>query len=214
MSELDRSGYREFDRILDLARRTREVIEAAVIDGALPDGAGDLLADETLPHVESIQAGFRGWLRTEGIGLAELQYLLLQLGTMRTDPAVTPADRDAAAAEMIAELRMGGHRPRPILEAAEPWHLAALAHARLVLATLPKLADADVRWPAGRSTYADIPIPRGPAELAERLTELEQQLWRLATGRLTPRTDPALRRTYGFFDAAERLGERGFGLVA
>jgi hypothetical protein len=103
---------------------------------------------------------------------------------------------------------------RPVLRAAEPWDLAALAHARLVLAMLPTLGPADVRWPAGRPTYADIPVPRGPAELAQRLTELERQLWRLATGRTPPRTDPGLRRTYGFFDAAERLGERGFGLVA
>ena len=66
----------------------------------------------------------------------------------------------------------------------------------------------------GRPTYADIPVPRGPAELSERLTELERQLWRLATGRVPGRSDPALRRTYGFFDAAEHLGERVFGLVA
>ena len=214
MSQLDRSGYREFDRILELARRTREVIEAAVLDGALPDGAEDLLADETLPFVEDIQAGFRGWLRTEGVSLAELQYLLLQLGSMRATDARSPADRDAAAAEALAELRLAGHRPRPVLQTAEPWHLAALAHARLVLATLPRLEPDHVRWPAGRPTYADIPVPRGPAELAERLTELERQLWRLATHRATRSTDPALRRTYGFFDAAERLGERGFGLVA
>ena len=213
MSELDRSGYREFDRILDLARRTREVIEAAVLDGALPAGAEALLADEALPHVETIQSGFVGWLRTEGIGLAELQYLLTQLGTMRTDPAATPADRDAAAAEALAELRYGRVRPRPQLQRAKPWDLAALAHARLVLAMLPRMEPDAVRWP-GRPTYADIPIPRGPAELSERLTELERQLWRLATGHVSARTDPGLRRTYGFFDAAERLGERGFGLVA
>jgi len=214
MSELDRSGYREFDRVLDLARRTREVIEAAVLDGALPDGAEELLADETLPHVETIQEGFRGWLRAEGISVAELQYLLLQVGAMRTSEARTPAERDAAAAEAIAEQRFADHRPRLVLHAASPWHLAALAHARLVLAMLPRLEPGDVRWPAGRPSYADIPVPRGPAELAERLTELERQLWRLATGRLAGPRDPALRRTYGFFDAAEHLGERGFGLVA
>jgi hypothetical protein len=214
MSQIDRSGYREFDRILDLARRTREVMEAAVLDGVLPDGAEDILADEALPHLETIQSGFRGWLRTEGVGLAELQYLLLQVGAMRADPASTPADRRAAASELAAEQRFAAMNGRPVLRAAEPWDLAALAHARLVLAMLPTLEPGDVRWPAGRPTYADIPVPRGPAELAQRLTELERQLWRLATGRPATRTDPALRRTYGFFDAAERLGERGFGLVA
>ena len=214
MARLEPSGYREFDRILDLARRTREVMEAAVLDGVLPDGAEDLLADEALPHLETIQSGFRGWLRTEGVGVAELQYLLLQVGAMRTDPASGPADRRAAAAELLAEQRFAAMTGRPLLRAAEPWALAALAHARLVLAMLPTLEPQDVRWPAGRPSYADIPVPRGPAELAQRLSELERLLWRLATKRTPPRTDPALRRTFGFFDAAERLGERGFGLVA
>jgi hypothetical protein len=27
-------------------------------------------------------------------------------------------------------------------------------------------------------------------------------------------TDPAVRRTYGFFDAADRLGARAFGIAA
>lgn len=214
MSQFERSGYREFDRIVDLARRTREVLEAAILDGALPDGGEVVLADETLPHLEMVQSGFRGWLRTEGIGLAELQYLLLQVGAMRTGAASTPAERHAAAAEVAAELRFAATHGRPLLRAAEPWDLAALAHARLVLAMLPSLGPGDVRWPAGRPTYADIPVPRGPAELSHRLSELEQQLWRIATGRPATATDPALRRTYGFFDAAERLGERGFGLVA
>jgi hypothetical protein len=214
VSDLERSGYREFDRILGLARRTREVIEAAVLDGMLPEGAESVLADEALPHLETVQSGFRGWLRTEGIGLAELQYLLLQVGEMRTDPASTPAERRAAIEERAAELRLAASQGRPVIQAAEPWHLVALAHARLVLAMLPTLTPDDVRWPGGRPTYADIAAPRGPAELAHRLAELERQLWRMATGHLAPRTDPALRRTYGFFDAAERLGERGFGLVA
>jgi hypothetical protein len=214
VSDLERSGYREFDRILDLARRTREVMEAAVLDGALPDGAESLLAGETLPHLETVQSGFRGWLRAEGIGLAELQFLLLQVGEMRADPASTPGERRAAIAERAAELRLVAAQGRKVIQAAEPWSLVALAHARIVLAMLPKIAPDDVRWPAGRPTYADIPVPRGPAELALRLAELERQLWRMATGRLAAPTDPALRRTYGFFDAAERLGERGFGLVA
>ena len=101
---------------------------------------------------------------------------------------------------------------KPRLERAEPWNLAALAHARLVLAFLPRLPEWDVRFPVGRRTYADIAAPRGPAELADRIVEIERQLWRAATGRQVPPLDPGFRRTYGFFDAAERLGRRAFGL--
>ena len=82
----------------------------------------------------------------------------------------------------------------------------------LVLAFLPRLPEWDVRFPFGRRTYADIAAPRGPAELADRIFEIERQLWRAATGRAVPPLDPGFRRTYGFFDAAERLGRRAFGL--
>ena len=78
-----------------------------------------------------------------------------------------------------------------------------------MLAFLPSLPDDAVRFPAGRRTYADIPVPRGPAELSERIDELERELWLTAVGHPAPRTDPAFRRTYGFFDAAEQIGTTG-----
>ena len=214
MAQVDGSGYREFDHVRELVRRTRELLDAIVGEGELPDGGADFLADATLPHLENVQAGFIGWLRAEGVDIAELRYLLRQLGSLRVDPAATPAERRAALEEVLAEERLIEIRPRPAIRSAEPWDLAALTHARLVLAVIPRLAPEHVRWPAGPPSYADIPVPRGPAEFVERIGELERQLWRAATGqRLTP-FDPALRRTYGFFDAADRLGERGFGRVA
>jgi hypothetical protein len=79
---------------------------------------------------------------------------------------------------------------------------------------LPRIPDEEVRFPAGRRTYADIPVPRGPAELSGRLDELERSLWRTATGRTPDPVDPVFRRAYGFFDAADRLGRRAFGLAA
>jgi hypothetical protein len=75
---------------------------------------------------------------------------------------------------------------------------------------MPRIPDEDVRYPAGRRTYADITPPRGPAELAGRLEELERQLWNTAAGRAPDPVDQGFRRAYGFFDAADRLGERAF----
>ena len=134
------------------------------------------------------------------------------------EPAATPAERRAAAAERAHEAllaaRDGERGDVRALRGAEPWNLAALGHARLVLALLPAIPDADVRYPAGRRTYADIPRPRGPAELAGRLEELERQLWRTAAGRLPDPVDPGFRRAYGFFDAADQLGGRALGGAA
>ena len=216
MNEIERSGFAEFDGWLALAKRTRELLDSAVGDGELPEGGADYLADRTLPHVESVQAGFIGWLRSDAAGVDELRYLLGRVAALRVDGPAGDAERRAADAEVAAErawaARAGGS-PGGI-RAAEPWSLAALAHARVVLAMLPRIADDDVRYPAGRRTYADIAAPRGPAELSDRLEELERSLWRTAAGRRPDVADPAFRRAYGFFDAADRLGRRAFGLAA
>jgi hypothetical protein len=217
MHDLEQSGFSEFDRWRALAHRTRVLLDAVIGDGVLPDGGAAYLADRTLPHVEGVQAGFLGWLRSDAAGLAELRYLLARVGSMRVEGPTTDAERQAAAAEAAAELDMAtrtGRRPLAALRLAEPWNLAALAHARLVLAMLPHIPDEEVRFPSGRRTYADIPVPRGPAELSDRLEELERSLWRTAAGHRPDARDPAFRRAYGFFDAADRLGHQAFGSAA
>lgn len=216
MSEIEQSGFFEFDRWLGLVRRTRELLAAAVDEGGLPAGGADYLADQTLPHLEGVQVGFLGWLRADTAGIAELRFLLGRVAATRVEPAIDDAERRAAAAEEAIERSIAARGGPPIraLRTAEAWNLAALAHARVVLAFLPRIPDDEVRYPSGRRTYADIPAPRGPAELAGRLDELERQLWRTATGRTPDRGDPEFRRAYGFFDAADRLGLGAFGRTA
>jgi hypothetical protein len=214
MADLEPSGFSQIDHLLRLVARTRELLDAVVSEGELPVGGADYLADTTLPHLEGVEAGFHGTLRSEHAPLPELRYLLERVGALRVTPPNGDHERTAAAAEAGAEaagLARLGRQAQPRLARAEPWNLAALAHARLVLAFLPRVPEWDVRFPVGRRSYADIPAPRGPAELSDRILELERQLWRAATGRPVP-LDPGFRRTYGFFDAAERLGRRAFGL--
>src|SRR5262245_40882304 len=158
MNDIEQSGFAEFDEWRALARRTRELLDAAVVERALPDGGADFIADTTLPHIEGIQNGFLGWLRTDAAGVAELRYLLRLVGTLRVEPAASPAERRAAISERAIEtllaVRESGREVLSALRGAEPWNLAALAHARLVLAMLPAIPDADVRYPAGRRKYS------------------------------------------------------------
>jgi hypothetical protein len=215
MAYLDGSGFAHLDRMLALVRRTRELLDRIVDEGGLPDEDAAYIESTTLPHVEGIQAGFTGWLRSDAADAVELRYLLEQVAAMRVGPATSEADRAAALAEAAAEAALGGGRSdgrAPVLRLsnAEPWHLAALHHARVVMAFIPRVPEADVRYPTGRRTYVDIAAPRGPAQLAERIGELEAELWRAVTGRISPPTAPSFRRTYGFFDAADRLGVRAF----
>jgi hypothetical protein len=212
---LERSGFSEFDRLLALIRRTRELLDTVVARGQLPDGGADYLAQTTLPHLEGVQSGFQGWLRSDAADAAELRYLLARVAAMRVETVTSEAERRAAIAERLHERRLAAEVGNPLtLLNANPWELAALAHTRVVLAFIPRIPDGDVRFPGGRRTYADIPTPRGPAELSERISELERQLWMAVTGRPASPSDPAFRRTYGFFDAADRLGLRATGFAA
>src|SRR4029079_12885596 len=121
MRDLEQSGFSEFDRWSAIAQRTRELLDAAIAEGGLPDGGADYLADRTLPHVEGVQAGFVGWLRTESAGVAELRYLLGRVAAIRVDGPGTDAERHAAAAEALAEQgaeARTGRRPAGRLQAA------------------------------------------------------------------------------------------------
>ena len=214
MTDLDGSGFSQLDRLLDLVARTRELLDAVADAGSLPDGGAAYLEATTLPHLEDVHAGFQGTLRSDAADADELQFLLRQVAQLRVSPPRTDAERRAAAAETLAERSLAGwaaEAPQPVrLASSEPWQLAAVAHARVVLAFIPRLPEDAVRFPRGRRSYADIPTPRGPAELAGRIDELERQLWKAVTGRVPSSVDPAFRRTYGFFDAADRLGFRAF----
>ena len=204
----DGSGFREFDRLRNLVGSTRLVLDHA-LGGELPAGGAAFLAEATLPHVEAIEVGFRGWLRSDMAGLEELRFLVLRLAEARVGPPQTVAEAQAAEVEAnrdrVRQSELGSR-----LTPADAFPLVALAHARLVFAFLPQMPAAEVRFPSGRASYADIPTPRGPAELVERIEELERELWRIASGRPVRPVDPAVRRTYGFFDAAEQLDRRTF----
>ena len=206
---MDRSGFWEFDRVLELVRSTRLVLDELLQAGRLPAGGSAYLADATLPHVEAIEAGVRGWLRSDMADLAELRYLVGRIAEGRVDQPADLAEVEAARAEAERERRRVmelGPRVTPV----DTRSMAALGHARIVFAFLPRVPDSEVRFPGRRRTYADIPSPRGPAELVDRIEELERALWRIATGVPVRPVDPAVRRTYAFFDAAERLDERTF----
>jgi len=207
MQRIESSGFAEFDRLALLFRRTRELLDVAASTGALPEGGSEVLADETLPHVEDIEQGFRVWLRAGAADLDELRAFVVRAG-VGTAAAQSLAERRAALIEAMNEFAAAAGGPELLPAPARA--LAALEHARLVFALLPHTPPADVHFPQGRPSYADITPPRGPAELAERIEELERSVWLLATRRTARLTDSHYRRTYGFFDTAARLSGGGF----
>ena len=167
-----------------------------------------MLANEALPHVDDIEGGFRLWLRASAAELGELRQLILHAGLGATPRS--PAERRAA---LIEEMRQRALATGADIVPAPARRLAAIEHARLVFALLPATPAEQVRFPAGLRSYADITPPRGATELASRIEELERSLWAIATGHRPRPADGAYRRTYGFFDTAERMSDRGFLLA-
>jgi len=211
MQYFEASGFAEFDRLAMLFRRTRELLDLVTTTGQLPDGAAELLATETLAHVEDIEEGFRVWLRAGAVELAELRTLVARAG-VRADDALTSAERRAALIETMHEIAVTTGQPEIVPAPAR--YLAALQHARLVFAMLPRTPAEEVHYPAGRRTYADISPPRRPAELADRIEELERSLWSVATRHPPRLTDSSYRRTYGFFDAAAWISGSQFSAAS
>ena len=186
-------------------RRTREMLHF-IASGEFPDEASEVIATETLPHVEDIEEGFRVWLRAGAAELAELRAFVARAGVGTTETHGA-AEARAALIETMHDLALSA---RTGLVPAPARALAALEHARLVFALLPRTPAEEVHYPAGRRTYADIPTPRRPAELAERIEELERSLWSVATRHKPRLTDASYRRTYGFFDTAARISGSQF----
>ena len=202
MDRLASSGFSDFDRLGAVFRRTLELLHALAATGDLPDGASDVLATETLPHIEDMEAGFRARLRATESNVEELRALVLLGGMGLPEPRDTAEARAALIEAMQARAGAGGERT---LAGSPGRGLAALAHARLVFALMPSTPGPSVRYPTGRRTYADIAAPRSPAELVGRIEELERRLWNVATGRVPSPSDAGYRRVYGFFDIGERL---------
>ena len=206
MHSLEASGFAEFDRMAALFRRTRDLLDVLSATNELSAAATEVIATETLPHVEDIEEGFRVWLRAGTVELAELRALIARAG-VGAHEAHGAAEKRAALIEAMHEV---GLARRAEIVPAPVRALAALAHARLVFALLPQTPAEAVHFPAGRRTYADISAPRRPAELAERIEELERSLWAVATSRTPRLSDASYRRTYGFFDTAARISGSNF----
>lgn len=201
MHSIEPTGFAEFDRLAALFSRTRQLLHEVMATHEITDEATEMLATEALPHVEDIEEGFRVWLRAGAVELSELRALVARAG-LHASQSRDAAERRAALIETMHEMALAA---RTEIVPAPARALAALEHARLVFALLPKTPTEDVHFPAGRRTYADIAAPRRPSELAERIEEIERSLWSIATHHAPRPTDASYRRTYGFFDTAARL---------
>lgn len=205
MSEIAATPFEEFDALAVLFGRTRRALDAVLAHGLADAATASVLADETLPHIEGVEAGFRARLRSTEGDLPELRDLIARGGLRIPEPRNDAEGRAALIEAMQALSGAGGPRQMVIAPGRE---LAALEHARIAMAMLPHTDAGDIHYP-GRRSYADIPSPRGPSEFVARIEEVESTIWRAAAGVGARRSDSTWRRVYAFFDAGERLSAGG-----
>ncbi len=173
--------------LLDVAGlyvETRAILQEHLRERLEPNRATTFLAERTLPHVESMRLGMRWTVRGHHGGVHELRYVVgSDIGL--DDPS------DARAPGNLSE--------------ADVRCLAALLHARVVMAWIPTFPREAITYP-GPLGYHDIQAPRGPAELKDRLEELERGVWEIALGTPRPRIQHGrYRRVYAFFEAGAWL---------
>lgn len=172
-----------------LAESTRSLLALLLDRAALSAEQRDLL-DETLAHLLDVREGLILSLRAGAADPQELQDLVrYTLGAMDWNWL------EELGLEFLPDETI--HLPRI--------QLLAFAHSYLTLALLPRLPRRQITFPQPRS-YADIPVPRRPGDVLERIEELERVLTRVQIRTSTEVfTGDVLRRTYGFFETSAWL---------
>lgn len=83
--------------------------------------------------------------------------------------------------------------------------IIAYQHALVAMGVLPRLPAEAVTFPQPDPTYADLPVPKAPDELLERIEEIERVVYWASVIPLSELAIAPLRRTYAFFEASAWL---------
>ncbi|GIW05392.1 MAG: hypothetical protein KatS3mg060_0197 [Dehalococcoidia bacterium] len=172
-------------RLQRLFQQTREALRQYLTsDYAVEPAAADFLATETLTHVEWVRQGLRQTARASEASADEWRAVL------------RPAD-------VIDCTDSPDGRP-PELRRADLTEVEAANHAKVVLGLVPAVPAGAISFP-GLPSYRDIPVPKSPFFLFQRLDEIERAIWQVAARRDPPEF-AAFRRVYAFFEAGAVFG--------
>ncbi|RME79427.1 MAG: hypothetical protein D6784_00740 [Chloroflexi bacterium] len=188
-----RQALKRLARIVqDTRRELRHRLEAPVqpIPRPVRKQPGQLA--EALRHLETVREGF--------------------MLSQRTTPHMSPSEIRALIRHILLDwdwlesLDLMLPQSRELEPVRD--QLIAFNHAMIALAVLPHLPPEAVTFPQKRPTYADVKTPAVPAELLERIEELERVIYQAD---VIPTEKPPygpFRRTYAFFEASAWLVNR------
>ncbi len=194
--------------LLNLQRRDERPSNASAVEHYLLQQARD--------HLGSVREGFVLSLRTSQIGdPRELRFLLdrVLLDWSRLSEELGAEEESSASADGPASDGEAGDKIEGKIERLHS-QMLAFSMAAIALGHLPRLPAEQITFPKSYGTpptYADIPVPRTPAEMLGRIDELETTLWQLMARDPQEMVDHhygRVRRTYGFFESSARLTRR------
>lgn len=188
-----------------LARDTRRALRLALLArGGQPPAAVRSYLQGTLNHLGQVREGFVLSLRVEEVvDSTELRDLIEEI----------LVDWSWMRRLGIRWIPLDQPLERPLAQ------VLAFAQARSALGALPHLPAERVTFPSPVRSYADIPVPKTPGEILERLDEIEQVIARTLNahpgsrgpaGSLVPPRPVETwqwRRAYGFFETSAWLLE-------
>ncbi len=180
-----------FVAVRNVATATREALSEAILQELVYHIRRRSLPSlqDALQYLAEAREGFTLTMRTEASrDIREWSYLLNKLLTDWT--WLQEVGIDLALPEQVE--RVGRQ-------------LVAFAMATIALAITPELPREAVTFPLRHifpsHTYADIPAPRSPAEIWDRLEEIEQVIYRAGIKPMSELPPSPLRRAYAFFEA-------------
>ena len=189
---------RQFMEVKEVADTTREALARAIVQELLHQARKRNLKGwrEALDYLAEVREGFVLSMRSERVrDPRELMYLVNRL-LMDWD--------------WLRDLGIEMALPEDIERVGR--QLVAFTMAAVAFAFAPQLPPEAVTFPLRdffpQPTYSDIPVPRTPAELWERIEEVERVVYAVGIQPLASLPTPRLRRTYAFFEANAWIAEQ------
>lgn len=209
MKGYNRAAIFDFVGIGELADTTRHVLslnlastgEDEVRSGEM-NQVEQMVLRQAQEYLGRVREGFMLSVRTNEVrDRSELRFLIerVLLDWERLSEELDVAYSDEIDASGIEQVRN---------------QLLAFGMAAVALGALPRIPKEKITFPRNLSrqgTYADIPVPRSPGEMLQRIEELERIIWQMTVhdiGDLVRRRYAMVRRTYGFFESSAWLALR------
>lgn len=207
-SEIAETTTQLLSLALQQARRTRTASEPS------PTAIERYVLQQARDYLSTVREGFTLSVRTTNIRrYGEMRFLLDRVLTdweaLSHELGIEDLSRESSDEPINTP---SGDLPPTVQPVRQ--QLLAFGMAVIAMGYMPRLPSKRVTFPQSYGkppTYRDIPVPRTPAEMLDRIEEMEEMVWHIMStdlDQLVQRRYGPLRRTYGFFETSAWLSSK------